>query len=375
MPSINDILNHGLLGSLQRDKKKTELVNLLTKKRNRDDELSGDLQLRNASELGPELPYLTEKLTPEDEVAMAIAYDVLGINPNTQALADEAVSRTAGNTVRNRMLEKGEQATNDPIMLMNAGNKLSVSPRFKANENTVLDQYSGEIVQETPLGTARTAKTSQEAFGIGLRNDALSDVLDTVTNDAMKANIANKNSVVHTGRAKVVDKNGIPRYADYSVGLDGRARYSIATDSETGEPLKAYNSSSSGRSHRLDKSKKTIELEAWDAALKQVHDERKLARKLGEKYDNDYSTRALKVYRDRLNDPTALAPGMSEDPSISEDPGIASPSSTDIEPENDPNITSARIRAHNDGFGDLGQWIPGKGFEVYENGKLIGYYY
>jgi len=34
----------------------------------------------------------------------------------------------------------------------------------------------------------------------------------------------------------------------------------------------------------------------------------------------------------------------------------------------------ARERAETEGYTDLGRWIPGQGWEVFKNGRLIGYY-
>lgn len=254
----------------------------------------------------PEGP--SQPLTPEEEVAMAIAYVTLGVNPNTQAMADETTARTAGLGIRNDMLERGSAATTDPTMLLNAGNKLTVAPRARVADGVIYDQYSGDLISETPGGAALTAKRSAEAYEQGLLNDALDEVLsDPTLSQSVRADVANRNSVAKSERIKVRGADGSEQYSFGTRDLSGTMVHTPEVDQQ-GKPLMVA-PSASDRDYTLDKSPDRLRQEAWVRAGQRVEAERKASFKLDQRYDEEYADRRLTVFREEMNDESALPPG------------------------------------------------------------------
>jgi len=350
--------------------------------------------------------------TAGDQVELSSALAKMGINEKDMAAAR-----------RQDELMRAAQALDTPAQQADALNNKSVAPVHMSG-GVAYNTYdpANPVLAESPAQAALARSRQAQASNREMRNRALAGVLDNPdTSPMVGADVANSNTVSRPQRVKVRLQNGTSAYMDAVRQPDGSVQYSPARD-QGGQPLRVPPSSpgalekdaqflhdalhiplkeATNRAYDMRRFLKTDRPEeSWSKLTKYVsglrygtyaRDPQRLYEKTAELWhvmmpgvpiprqatlDAQYGGQGDQGGQGQPTTPAsnsgaqaALQAGAGGADSVRPPGGQGQDRGQDVGHED------ARRRAIAEGYNNLGSWIEGKGFEVYDdNGKLIGYY-
>jgi len=345
-----------------------------------------------------------------DQVELSSALAKMGLNEKDMAAAQ-----------REQELMRAAHSLDTPAQQVDALNNKSVAPVHMSG-GVAYDTYDQNkpIRAESPAQAALARTRQAQASNREMRNAALSRVLDdSSTAPLVGADIANSNTVSHPKRVKVRLKNGTSAYMDAVPRPDGGYDYRPSVDQGGGQlrvppsspgalekdaqflhdslgiPMKE----ATNRAYDMRRFLKTDRPEeSWSKLTKYVsgmrygayaRDPKRLYEKTAELWhvmmpdvpiprqatlDAQYGGQGDQG--DQGQPPT---PAPSSGAQAARQAGAGGADSVRLpgsqRQNQDQGHEEARRRAIAEGYNNLGSWIEGKGFEVYDdNGKLIGYY-
>ncbi len=223
-----------------------------------------------------------------------------------------------------------------------------------------------------------------------MRSAAVRDLLASPETDPLvRADVANEKSVFKPQRVKVQGLDGKGVYMDATPSPTGGYTYRPARDNQ-GEPLRIPPAASDGKT-TLQKDAVYISEVLGIPVAEAVNLKLQLKGKApDEAWANLVQTVAGMEYGRYSKDPERLRQKAAEiwgvarpgEPvpagAVSRETGSPAPGPRQpgtAQAGEDPGRVSARMRAAAEGYSNLGNWVDGRGFEVYDDaGKLIGYY-
>lgn len=349
-----------------------------------------DLQAELRNE---ELNRAAEDNSPEVRaMRMALLMNDLGLDPSK--FSDSRMTDTR----REALLAALEEL--DAEQRANAANKLDVSStrsdggrlynRFGGAEfldiapdvRALADKRGAEEDAAAALAAERRASTADT----NLRLQALEGVLPELS-PLQTADAANKNTLNKRGeRVKVRQKDGTERFYEAIPQPGGTFRY-VPIEDDAGAPIESEPSPGEGTALAKDTQliSELLDIPPNEAIMFKLQTGRKppteawsdlIGRLVSKSYGvtpkpEKLREEAAKIWK--VMRPGVPIPETTPENAPAGAPGGEAPPAGTESPEQQ---QDARERATAEGYTNLGNWVPGKGFEVFDDsGNLIGYYY
>jgi len=321
--------------------------------------------------------------------------DLTGVLPEltpenqANALNKRTIAFDPVKNVRAQALDELLPELQDPLQKANVINSLDVSP-YAANSGAVFNRFGGGITDESSAVEALANQRNATAGMTNLRADALEEYLQIPElNPLIKLDAANQQSTFKPARVKVRLKDGKEQHFNAVPNLKGGFDYEPVNDAE-GAPLISEPAPGGGSTALQSDTKfisDTLGMSANEALLMKLQNRQKAPQAVRE----DIVARVLSANRyadeTEIQDKakqvwTIMRPGEPIPPEQPAATPIVAPQKKqkippgaieeDLDDADDQE--DARERAETEGYTDLGRWIPGQGWEVFKNGRLIGYY-
>lgn len=376
-PNLSDYFWHGPSAQKEADRREAiHNVKLLEELRLISANTPKDASQQTAAGYNILLP--STEFTPTMQAERNIALQQAGMDAEKIAESEAADARAAALHRAVSGIEENTDGIGRAVAFGNLGNDKPLSAPVNMSSGIAYNPYDttnpivGESSAVDALARLRTSQADTEA----MRYQALEDVLqDEQANPLLRADIANKKTAPRPTRVKVRRKDGQEVYMDARPNLQGGWDYSEAQDT-AGASLRVPPSASGDGRTALQKDTafiaETMDVSPEEAILWKLQSKAKsdealwndivLRTRSSRKYANP-----AEVQRESASLWAIMRPGK-ELPVYATDPEAQQDQATN--PQED-----ARRRAAAEGYTNLGQWVDGRGFEVREGGKLIGYYY
>ncbi|PKM43259.1 MAG: hypothetical protein CVV05_15545 [Gammaproteobacteria bacterium HGW-Gammaproteobacteria-1] len=301
---------------------------------------------------------------------------------DAEKIGEGEIAATRADALRRGVagIEQNSGGLGQAVALGNLGNDKALTAPVALSGGVAYNPYDpgnpivGEASAVDALARLRTSQADTE----DLRYQALADVLQSEqTNPLLRADIANKKTTPRPTRVKVRRQDGQEVYMDARPNLQGGWDYSEAKDT-AGTALRVPPSASGDGRTALQKDtafiSDTLGVQPEEAILWKLQSKAKSDEALWN--DIVLRTRSSRKYAgaDEVQNESAalwsiMRPGK-EPPPLQQQITESPPQQAATNSQDD-----ARRRAGAEGYTNLGQWVEGRGFEVREGGKLIGYYY